>query len=214
MAQTALSLAESLAANEQLLGLRPPYQSNPQQRMSDLVQYLLSRPPYPQKLTGIGLSVTTKGDLQGYDTAPDRVPVGTDGKFLTADPTSSLGVDYQFAGHYATLSSLGRTTSLTTTSLQHDSAVLPAGRYLICVNVAATSVGAVTLTGALSWTDPLAGASVAAAGTITLSGSGSAVSEIVATARTDGANNMFISVTLSGAGTVAFDVSVDIVRLG
>ena len=42
-----------------------------------------------------GLSVTTKGDLQGYSTVPARVPVGTDTYVLTADSGNSLGVSWQ-----------------------------------------------------------------------------------------------------------------------
>ena len=38
--------------------------------------------------------LTTKGDLLGYDIAPDRVPVGTDGYVLTADSTQALGVKW------------------------------------------------------------------------------------------------------------------------
>jgi hypothetical protein len=41
------------------------------------------------------LAVTTKGDLQGFSTVPDRVPVGSDGQVLTADSTASLGVSYK-----------------------------------------------------------------------------------------------------------------------
>lgn len=39
--------------------------------------------------------LTTKGDIFGYSTTNDRIPVGTDGKVLTADSTNSLGVSWQ-----------------------------------------------------------------------------------------------------------------------
>lgn len=39
--------------------------------------------------------LTTKGDLWGYDTADNRLPVGTDGKVLTADSTAAMGVSWQ-----------------------------------------------------------------------------------------------------------------------
>jgi hypothetical protein len=39
--------------------------------------------------------LTTKGDLYGYDTADDRIPVGTDGDVLTADSSAALGVSWQ-----------------------------------------------------------------------------------------------------------------------
>lgn len=47
---------------------------------------------------GGGVTVTTKGDLQGYDTAPARVPVGADGLVLTADSGDPLGVSWQPGG--------------------------------------------------------------------------------------------------------------------
>lgn len=38
--------------------------------------------------------LTTKGDLLGYDTGPDRVPIGTNGQVLTADSGQSLGLKW------------------------------------------------------------------------------------------------------------------------
>lgn len=40
-------------------------------------------------------TVTTKGDVLGYDTAPKRVPVGTEGYTFYADPDAALGVAYR-----------------------------------------------------------------------------------------------------------------------
>ena len=40
------------------------------------------------------LPLTTKGDILGYDSAADRIPVGTDGQVLTADSGQSLGVKW------------------------------------------------------------------------------------------------------------------------
>lgn len=37
---------------------------------------------------------STKGDLLGYDTAPNRIPVGTNGQVLTADSTQTLGLKW------------------------------------------------------------------------------------------------------------------------
>jgi len=42
--------------------------------------------------------LTTKGDIYGYDTAPARIPVGTNGQVLTADSTQALGVKWAAAG--------------------------------------------------------------------------------------------------------------------
>ncbi len=39
--------------------------------------------------------LTTKGDIWGFDTADDRIPVGSDGQVLTADSTAALGVSYK-----------------------------------------------------------------------------------------------------------------------
>jgi hypothetical protein len=45
--------------------------------------------------SGDGSSVlTTKGDLLGYDTTANRIPVGSDGTVLTADSTQALGVKW------------------------------------------------------------------------------------------------------------------------
>lgn len=42
--------------------------------------------------------LTTKGDLYGYDTANDRIPVGTNGQVLTADSTQALGLKWATPG--------------------------------------------------------------------------------------------------------------------
>lgn len=39
--------------------------------------------------------LTTKGDILGRDTAPNRIPVGADGQLLTADSTAALGVSWK-----------------------------------------------------------------------------------------------------------------------
>ncbi len=41
--------------------------------------------------------LTTKGDVYGYDTAPARIPIGTDGYVLTADSTQTLGLKWAAA---------------------------------------------------------------------------------------------------------------------
>lgn len=48
----------------------------------------------PDTITIPPLPVSVKGDLLGYDIAPNRVPVGADGTVLTADSTAALGVRY------------------------------------------------------------------------------------------------------------------------
>lgn len=55
--------------------------------------------------------LTTKGDVYGYDTAPARIPVGTNGQVLTADSTQALGVAW------ATPAAAGGMTLLSTTTM-------------------------------------------------------------------------------------------------
>lgn len=42
----------------------------------------------------VAVSVTTKGDLQTYDTAPARLPVGTNGQVLAADSAETTGLNW------------------------------------------------------------------------------------------------------------------------
>lgn len=52
-------------------------------------------PQGPQGAAGAGSNtLTTKGDLFGYDTAATRIPVGTNTHVLTADSTQALGVKW------------------------------------------------------------------------------------------------------------------------
>ncbi|KKK53056.1 hypothetical protein LCGC14_3098620, partial [marine sediment metagenome] len=44
--------------------------------------------------TGAASPLTTKGDMLSYDTAPNRLPVGTDGQLLTANSAQALGVEW------------------------------------------------------------------------------------------------------------------------
>ena len=43
-------------------------------------------------------TITTKGDLLGYDTALNRVPIGTNNQVLTADSAQALGLKWATAG--------------------------------------------------------------------------------------------------------------------
>lgn len=45
-------------------------------------------------LSAGGVTLTTKGDLLGYGSGLDRLPVGTDGQVLTADAASTLGIKW------------------------------------------------------------------------------------------------------------------------
>jgi hypothetical protein len=46
---------------------------------------------------GTNSPLTTKGDLYGFDTGNQRIPVGADGTVLTADSTQALGVKWSAA---------------------------------------------------------------------------------------------------------------------
>jgi|GEM_PF-5919658 len=48
-----------------------------------------------QAASGGSSPLTTKGDLFGFDTADNRIPVGSNGKVLTADSTAAVGVSWQ-----------------------------------------------------------------------------------------------------------------------
>jgi len=48
--------------------------------------------------TGAGVTVTTKGDLQGFSSTFARFPVGTDGQVVTADSTQALGIKWATPG--------------------------------------------------------------------------------------------------------------------
>lgn len=50
---------------------------------------------------GTASPLTTKGDLYGYDTTNQRIPVGTDGQVLTADSTDDQGVAWKAAASAA-----------------------------------------------------------------------------------------------------------------
>src|SRR6056300_103586 len=54
-------------------------------------------PPAGSGSGGDPSPLTTKGDLYGYDTDNNRIPVGTDGHVLTADSAQALGVKWAAA---------------------------------------------------------------------------------------------------------------------
>lgn len=49
-------------------------------------------------ISATGSPLTTKGDLWGFDTVNNRIPVGTNGQILTADSTQTLGVKWATGG--------------------------------------------------------------------------------------------------------------------
>ena len=49
---------------------------------------------------GSASPLTTKGDIYGYDTAGNRIPIGTNNQILTADSTQSLGLKWATPATY------------------------------------------------------------------------------------------------------------------
>ena len=75
--------------------------------------------------TGISSPLTTKGDLFGFSTVDDRLPVGTNDQVLTADSTQSLGIKWAdissfSGGTYGASSSYHANLTGTTDSRKDD----------------------------------------------------------------------------------------------
>lgn len=64
----------------------------------------------------VSVSVTTKGDLQGYSTLPARIPVGTNGQILVANSSVPLGVEWQTNTGSSPLTTKGDIYTYTTTN--------------------------------------------------------------------------------------------------
>ena len=79
--------------------------------------------------------LTTKGDLLGFDTAANRVAVGTNGKVLTADSTAATGVAWADTTGMTLLSTTtlsGTSTSVTVAANTYKNLVA----YVYGINVA------------------------------------------------------------------------------
>lgn len=139
--------------------------------------------PIVSSTGGSGSSpLTTKGDLYGYSTTNDRLPIGTDNYVLTADSGQSLGIKWAPAtgggsgitrsvSSVATATNAGSTSSTDyvylvsgTTTITLPTAVGNTNRYTITnvgtntVTVATTS--AQTINGSASATLPIANMSL------------------------------------------------------
>jgi hypothetical protein len=71
---------------------------------------------------GLSSPLTTKGDVWGYSTTNARVPVGTNGQFLTADSTNANGVAWTTPSASASgMTKIAASTFSAITSLNIDS---------------------------------------------------------------------------------------------
>lgn len=68
----------------------------------------------PLGVGGSSSPLTTKGDLFGFDTTNNRIPVGTNGQVLTADSVSPIGVSWQSTSGGGITSLAGDTAAIQT----------------------------------------------------------------------------------------------------
>lgn len=74
---------------------------------------------------GGGSPLTTKGDIYGFDTANNRIPVGADGRILQADSGQALGVgysthDFDFNSKNLTNAATVQTGAFSSSAAQHE----------------------------------------------------------------------------------------------
>jgi hypothetical protein len=123
---------------------------------------------------GGSTSVTTKGDIQGYDTAANRIPVGTNGQGLVADSSQALGLKW---ANQATIFSVTALDANNSASKVHVlSITVPANTWAdgetiyfsYVTDTKQNSGGAMNLTAGLTWngnSQNMTAASVANSGT-------------------------------------------------
>lgn len=97
--------------------------------------------------SGGGSPLTTKGDLYGFDTANNRIPVGANNTVLTADSTQALGVKWGTAGTISSITSTGGTITVgspsgPTTNVDLPNSGVTAGTYGDSSHVARVTVSA------------------------------------------------------------------------
>ena len=116
----------------------------------------------PTARTMLGVAaLTTKGDLLGYSTVPERIPIGTDGFVLMADSAQALGLKWAAAAGTGTVTSVGLTSSDLTVG-GSASPITGAGTFTLTLNTVGIAKGG---TGATTFT---AGVLISPGGTGTL----------------------------------------------
>lgn len=98
--------------------------------------------------SGAGSPLTTKGDLYGFDSANNRIPIGSNNQVLTADSTQTLGLKWATpAGSGITdLTSTGGTITVTTptgptTNVDLPNSGVTAGTYGDSTHTSQITVG-------------------------------------------------------------------------
>jgi len=113
-----------------------------------------------------------------------------------------------FPGSYASFNALGQSGNIASTNIQHSSAVLPSGQYVVVMDLEAVATGSTQVTVTFGWTSPRLGAQ-----TVNFDAVNTGYNAQALPIRTDGAANLTITVAKSGAGTVVYDVVVSVLRL-
>lgn len=112
-------------------------------------------------------TITTKGDLLGFDTALNRVPIGTNNQVLTADSAQALGLKWATtsapagSGCYVYMNSSQVIATGTNTTLNWGSESFDTDSYhSTSVNtnrLTVPSAGKYLITGIITWTSSSAG---------------------------------------------------------
>jgi hypothetical protein len=114
-----------------------------------------------------------------------------------------------FPGSYASVAVTGQTSAISATNIQHASAVLPAGRYLISIYLSCTVSGTGSVSVMTIWHD-LASAQSDTVGPVSMAVQGNKarlITEVIC----DGLNNLTFSTTYTATGT--YDLWIDVLRL-
>lgn len=86
--------------------------------------------------------LTTKGDLYGYDSADNRIPVGTNGQVLTANSAAALGVDWETPASGINKDLFTQTASGTVASTASETTLVSTGQGSVTLAAAyLTNVG-------------------------------------------------------------------------
>lgn len=126
--------------------------------------------------------LTTKGDLWGYDTGDNRIPIGSNGKVLTADSSQSLGLKWATptTGTVTSVASADSSITVTNPSSTVDLAVVKAP-----ILSTARTIGGVSFNGSANITV------ATATGGFTVSGGDLAI----------GSNNLTITGSIGSTGS-------------